>query len=118
MSQPIFIKKAIAQQFLTGGQRCVIVEQTDEKLFNRGILLNIGYLETDKMAYVSCYTFHDVDILPIGDCDYSCKGQPRAMAVYLSRWNFTRPSWPGFGGVIQLKTRHLKKTNGHPVLVW
>lgn len=39
----------------------VVVEQADEKAFNRGKLLNIGYLESKATHYV----FHDVDMIPI-----------------------------------------------------
>lgn len=40
--------------------KIVIVEQADEKPFNRGKLLNIGFLETEATHYC----FHDVDMLP------------------------------------------------------
>lgn len=42
----------------------IIVEQDDARLFNRGMLLNIGFLEAKKMGcdYV---VFHDVDMIPI-----------------------------------------------------
>lgn len=41
--------------------KIVIVEQADEKPFNRGKLLNVGFLETDFFYYC----FHDVDHLPV-----------------------------------------------------
>jgi len=100
----------------------IIVEQTEKQLFNRGKLLNIGFLETKKLAKVGCYMFHDVDILPThgSDCDYSCyrdersTSHPRAFAVYLSKWNYEHQSWPGFGGVTQMTEEHMMKTNGNP----
>lgn len=45
--------------------KIVIVEQADEKPFNRGRLLNVGFLNTEA----NNYCFHDVDMLPI-DCPY------------------------------------------------
>jgi len=39
-----------------------VVEQSGSELFNRGKLLNIGYLENHKYTH---YIFHDVDMLPI-----------------------------------------------------
>ena len=47
----------------------IIVEQDDAKLFNRGMLLNIGFTHAEKLGcdYV---VFHDVDMIPI-DVDYS-----------------------------------------------
>lgn len=44
----------------------LIIEQTDDKPFNRGKLLNIGFLNTDAEYIV----MHDVDMLPI-NVDYS-----------------------------------------------
>lgn len=45
----------------------MIVEQADHKAFNRGKLLNIGFLES---PYISHFVFHDVDMLPIY-CNYT-----------------------------------------------
>lgn len=39
----------------------LIVEQVDDKPFNRGKLLNIGAMNTTKSHYV----FHDIDLLPV-----------------------------------------------------
>lgn len=44
----------------------IVVEQGDDKPFNRGKLVNIGYLETKPAFLVA----HDVDMLPV-DVDYS-----------------------------------------------
>ena len=48
----------------------IIVEQTEKNNFNRGKLLNIGFLKAEELGcdYV---VFHDIDMLPI-DADYSC----------------------------------------------
>lgn len=52
----------------------IIVEQDDAKLFNRGMLLNIGFKEAKKQRcdYV---VFHDVDMIPL-DVDYSYSDIP------------------------------------------
>jgi len=50
--------------------RVCIVEQSQNKEFNRGKLLNIGYLENPGYKH---YIFHDVDILPINAL-YETKG--------------------------------------------
>ena len=48
----------------------IIVEQDNAKNFNRGKLLNIGFLYAKKLEcdYV---VFHDVDMIPNNDVDYS-----------------------------------------------
>lgn len=40
--------------------RIIIVEQTSDKDFNRGKLLNVGFLEAQKRFPSDCYIFHDV----------------------------------------------------------
>ena len=57
----------------------IIVEQDDAKLFNRGMLLNIGFIEAKnlKCNYV---VFHDVDMLPV-DVDYSYSDIPLHLAT-------------------------------------
>ena len=50
--------------------------------FNRGMLLNIGYLEAMKVANWTCIIFHDVDLLPENDLNtYNCPRAPRHMSV-------------------------------------
>ena len=50
--------------------------------FNRGMLLNIGYLEAMKVANWTCLIFHDVDLLPENDLNtYNCPRAPRHMSV-------------------------------------
>ena len=46
--------------------KVVVVEQDDGKMFNRGALLNIGYLESKKSAEQSQIIWfnHDVDVYP------------------------------------------------------
>jgi hypothetical protein len=58
----------------------IIVEQDDAKLFNRGMLLNIGFKYAKDMGcdYV---VFHDVDMLPI-DVDYSYSDIPLHLSTH------------------------------------
>ena len=46
--------------------RIYIVEQCDDKAFNKGCLLNIGFLETNTGPN-DYYCFNDVDTLPKSD---------------------------------------------------
>lgn len=46
--------------------KVVIVEQEDDKPFNRGRLLNVGFLEINPL----CFVAHDIDMLP-SKVDYS-----------------------------------------------
>ena len=57
----------------------IVVEQLDEKPFNRGKLLNIGFERAKKLGckYVA---FHDVDMIPI-KVDYSYSETPIHLAT-------------------------------------
>ena len=52
----------------------IIVHQDDAKLFNRGMLLNIGFTYTEKYG-CNYVVFHDVDMLPL-HVDYSFSNIP------------------------------------------
>lgn len=88
----------------------IIVEQDDAKLFNRGMLLNIGFKHADKMGcdYV---VFHDIDMLPI-DVDYSYSDSP----IHLATDNIPFESY--FGGMTIFPSHIFKKINGFSNLYW
>ena len=43
------------------------MDQTDTAPFNRGALLNTGFLEARKLDNFTCFVFHDVDMVPETD---------------------------------------------------
>jgi hypothetical protein len=88
----------------------IIVEQDNAKLFNRGMLLNIGFKEAKNMGcdYV---VFHDVDMLPI-DIDYSYSDTP----IHLATDNIPFESY--FGGITLFPTELFEKINGFSNLYW
>ena len=53
----------------------IIVEQDDAKLFNRGMLLNIGFKEAKRLKcdYV---VFHDIDMIPMSPDIYEKYSDP------------------------------------------
>ena len=57
----------------------IVINQDDAKQFNRGILLNIGYIYAKKLK-CDYLVFHDVDMLPI-DVDYSYSDIPLHLAT-------------------------------------
>lgn len=88
----------------------IIVEQDNAKLFNRGMLLNIGFKEAKKLRcdYV---VFHDVDMLPI-DVDYSYSDTP----IHLATDNIPFKSY--FGGITLFPSELFEKINGFSNLYW
>ena len=51
-----------------------VVDQADSAPFNRGALLNVGFLEARKLDNFTCFVFHDVDMVPENDLMlYRCR---------------------------------------------
>lgn len=88
----------------------IIVEQDDAKLFNRGMLCNIGFMESQKQNcdYV---IIHDVDMIPIV-VDYSYSNKP----IHLATDNIPFESY--FGGMTLFPSNLFLKINGFSNLYW
>ena len=56
--------------------RLYLIDQADQQPFNRGKLMNIGFVEAMKDFNWTCVVFHDVDLLPEDDRNlYTCPYQ-------------------------------------------
>ena len=96
----------------------IVVEQDDAKLFNRGMLLNIGFKHAKEKGcdYV---VFHDVDMLPI-NVDYSYSDIPLHLAT-----NFVKSSKQKrivfeeyFGGVTLFPIKIFEEIDGYSNKYW
>jgi hypothetical protein len=94
--------------------RIVIVEQDDEKPFNRGKLLNIGFAESKDCDY---FCFHDVDMLPVNS-DYSPVDSPTHMAAEAEQFGWKLPYDGYFGGVTMFDKESFEKINGYANEYW
>jgi hypothetical protein len=97
----------------------IIVEQDNSKTFNRGKLLNIGFLEAKKLGcdYV---VFHDVDMVPI-KVDYSYSDYPiHLIGGFTERKdNFKRMVFDEyFGGVTLFPINNFEEINGYSNDYW
>ena len=97
----------------------IIVNQDNAKLFNRGMLLNIGfkYAEKLKCDYV---VFHDVDMLPL-HVDYSYSEVPLHMATNFTEVKNVKAKEifdEYFGGVTLFPSELFKKVNGYSNKYW
>ena len=62
---------------------------SDNNLFNRAKLLNVGYKESISRGDYDCFAFHDIDMLPEDDRHlYYCSDQPRHLVVACSNNNY------------------------------
>lgn len=93
----------------------IIVEQTTEKKFNRGKLINIGFTLADDIG--GCFALHDVDMLPI-EANYYPTPVPTHMATEAEQFGWKLP-YPGyFGGVTLFPGYHFKMVNGFGNEYW
>lgn len=92
--------------------RIFIVEQFDQKPFNRAKLFNIGYVYARRLGF-PCVVLHDVDLLPmnLGQL-YACTQQPRHMCASLDTFRFTLPYAELFGGVVAIESQVYADING------
>ena len=98
--------------------RCYIGHQVDDKKFNRSGTKNVAFLaaKEDGCDYVA---FHDVDMLPQDDCDYSHPGDtPKHIATYLSQWDYTLRDIHYFGGVVLFTIEQFENVNGYLTDYW
>ena len=91
--------------------KIVVVEQVPGKLFNRGLMLNIGFQEVEGENYFT----HDVDINPLEHTikDFYNKhiNENDIMGIYTSQCNT-------LGGIIKFKKSTFININGFPNNFW
>jgi hypothetical protein len=68
-----------------------LIEPVQNITFNRGLLMNIGFLESLKLSQNKwdCFIFHDVDLIPEDERNiYSCPELPRHMSSAVSTFDY------------------------------
>lgn len=98
--------------------KIIIVEQDDEKLFNRGKLLNIGFAKAKKLR-CNYVIFHDIDMLP-DEVDYSYSPIPLHLATNeVSEQGELTPVFEEyFGGVTLFPVEMFESINGYSNDYW
>ncbi|CAH8629896.1 unnamed protein product [Schistosoma bovis] len=90
-----------------------VINQESESKFNRALLLNVGFIESYRVAYFDCFIFHDVDLLPEDDRNmYRCSEQPRHLSVSIDQYNYQLIYQENFGGVIAISRQQFEKVGG------
>lgn len=93
----------------------IVVEQNDNKAFNRGKLLNIGAQHAIKNGF-DYVCFHDVDMLPI-NVDYSYPEVPTSLISELEN-NEGNIFFSYFGGITLFNIQDFKDINGYSNNYW
>ncbi|KAL3881585.1 hypothetical protein ACJMK2_028006 [Sinanodonta woodiana] len=91
-----------------------LVELAPDKMFNRAMLMNIGFVEAIKLYDFQCFIFHDVDLLPEDDRNlYTCPPMPRHMSAAIDKHKYRLLYTQIFGGVTAMTKEQFLKTNGY-----
>lgn len=89
-----------------------LIEQEDEKPWNKGMLYNIGakYAIADKFP---CLILHDVDLLPLDESNlYVCMKEPRHMSASIDKFRFVLTYDTLVGGVLAMRSEQYLLVNG------
>lgn len=96
--------------------KIIIVEQGNKKKFNRGVLLNVGFLLAEHN--VDYFIFHDVDLFPDDDMlkYYGCYPFKPIHLAHI--WTKYSVGGKYFGGVNSFNKEDFRKINGYPNDYW
>lgn len=89
-----------------------LIEQQDEKPWNKGVLYNIGAKQaiSDKFP---CLILHDVDLLPLDASNlYACTNEPRHMSASIDKFRYVLTYDWLVGGVLAIKSDQYVAVNG------
>lgn len=87
-----------------------IIEQFDDKPFNRAGLFNIFFAEVGHMMDYACYC--DIDMFCRKGTDYSYPEAPIGLATRASQFGYKMPYPTYYGGVTLLSKEHMLKVDG------
>jgi hypothetical protein len=96
-----------------------VVEQTDDKRkFNRGALLNIGFIAAEEDG-CDVFVFHDVDLLPSEELKEYYINPPTSSPVHIAAvWDRYNENPKYFGGIVAFNKDSFKRINGYPDNFW
>ena len=114
-----FLGKLQKQNKLSDYHIYIIDQSDDQRKFNRGKLLNIGFDYAKKHNQNhDVFIFHDVDLLPqddLGDAYSTFPNTPYHIARVWDRYS-NNPKY--FGGVVSFSKTDFKRINGYPNTFW
>ncbi|XP_033102429.1 beta-1,4-galactosyltransferase 6-like [Anneissia japonica] len=117
---PIFLRYIIPmlqRQKLEFG--IFVIEQDNTQLFNRAMLLNVGFLEALNFTKWDCFIYHDVDHVPYNDGNYyGCIGMPRHFVSGVDKWGYKLSYSFFFGAVTGMTRGQMYEINGFPNVYW
>jgi hypothetical protein len=108
-----------ANYFDNNNYKIFVVEQSnDSRKFNRGQLLNIGFLYAMKEGYDN-FIFHDVDLLPSEELKEYYVNTPTNEPVHIAAvWDRYNKNPDYFGGIVAFNKEMFQRINGYPNDFW
>ncbi|XP_062615875.1 beta-1,4-galactosyltransferase 4-like [Saccostrea cucullata] len=99
--------------------RLFVVEQTGNGTFNKGRIMNAGFLEAMKTYNFDCVIFHDVDLIPEHDGNlYDCGDHPRHLSVAIDKMSYKLMYSFLVGGVLGFRPDQFRRVNGYSNAFW
>ncbi|KAK8380698.1 hypothetical protein O3P69_007966 [Scylla paramamosain] len=96
-----------------------VAEQTGNATFNKGSIMNAGFIEAWQRSDANCFVFHDVDLLPEDDRNmYSCPPHPRHLSVGVDTLGYKLPYFLLVGGVLSVRGDQFLRLNGYSNMYW
>lgn len=114
-----FFAKLKAKGLVSDYHVYIIEQSNDERKFNRGKLLNIGFdLARKSKRGHDVFIFHDVDLLPQDDLGEWYAKFPRTPLHIARVWERYSNNPKYFGGVVCFSSADYKRINGYPNTFW
>ena len=118
-----FLGKLVTAQKIQDYHIYIIEQSNDERKFNRGKLLNIGFdyaikRSTKHPPKHTIFIFHDVDLLPQPDVSEWYATIPK-QPIHIARvWDRYSNNNKYFGGIVSFSEEDMKRINGYPNTFW
>ncbi|CAD5124987.1 DgyrCDS13230 [Dimorphilus gyrociliatus] len=94
--------------------RIFVIEQNQPNIFNKGTLMNSGYLEAKKHFQFDCVIFHDVDMLSEDDRNiYNCIDSPRHIGSHVDIFQYRLFYDKLVGGALAFEIKEFENINGY-----
>ncbi|BFZ15665.1 hypothetical protein BsWGS_18704 [Bradybaena similaris] len=96
-----------------------VIEQAGTDKFNKGKLMNVGYLEALRLGQFDCMVFQDVDLLPEDNRNlYLCDEYARHLAPAIDEMRYHVMYYNLAGGVIAMNRHNFRRVNGYSNSYW
>mmetsp|Transcript_23306 Transcript_23306/g.35443 ORF Transcript_23306/g.35443 Transcript_23306/m.35443 type:complete len:417 (+) Transcript_23306:92-1342(+) len=124
-----FLQAQVAKGTMSDYHIYIVEQSNDNRKFNRGKLLNIGFdiarknkcrktKANTKLVNHDVFIFHDVDLLP-SDVLGSYYTQFPSVPIHIARvWDRYSNNPKYFGGIVSFSESDMKRINGYPNTFW